>query len=402
LQQAERCLSPGIAGELLTQRMLTLIENGEVYTPEPEGRRDVLLVNGRILKVGNLDRAALKALGLDVEIIDATGCVVTPGLIDPHEHLLGGSGEAGFSTQTPEIHLSEIVAAGITTVVGALGVDTTAKTMAGLLARAKALVEEGMTAFIWAGGYNVPPTSITGSIRDDIMYIAEVIGAGEVAISDDRSTDPQPHELARLVSDAHVGGMLSGKAGVTHFHTGDKEGRLSPLRALVDDFDVKPYMLYPTHIERGEALMREAIELNRLGMFVDIDTVEEDLPKWLRFFLDNGGDPNRVTASSDASITGPRNLYDQVRACVTEHGFALEQVLPIATRNTAEVLKLESKGRLEAGKDADVLVMRKGSFEIKDVIAGGKRMVKDGRLTAAERFLADSNRRVSLRGAKSR
>ena len=79
---------------------------------------------------------------------------------------------------------------GITTVIGCLAVDTTMKTMAGLLARAKALKEEGLAAFIWSGGYNVPPTTITDSIRDDIMFIEEVVDAGEIAISDERSTDP--------------------------------------------------------------------------------------------------------------------------------------------------------------------------------------------------------------------
>ena len=66
---------------------------------------------------------------------------MVPGLIDPHIHLLGGSGETGFSTQTPEFFISEIVRFGVTTVVGTLGVDTTMKTMAGLLAKVKALTE---------------------------------------------------------------------------------------------------------------------------------------------------------------------------------------------------------------------------------------------------------------------
>src|ERR671928_51597 len=93
--------------------------------------------------------------------------------------------------------------AGITTVVGTLGVDTTMKTLPGLLARAKALAEEGITAYLWTGGYNVPPTTILWSVREDILFIAEVLGAGEVAIADERSTDPRPEELARLVNDAH-------------------------------------------------------------------------------------------------------------------------------------------------------------------------------------------------------
>ena len=82
---------------------LTLIQGGEVYAPRLSGRQDVLLCLGRILKIGDIDGRALKTTGLEVESVDATGCIVTPGFIDPHEHLLGGSGEDGFATQTPQI-----------------------------------------------------------------------------------------------------------------------------------------------------------------------------------------------------------------------------------------------------------------------------------------------------------
>jgi beta-aspartyl-dipeptidase (metallo-type) len=380
--------------------MLTLIENGEIYAPGPQGQKSILLADSKIAKVGNVERRAVQSLGLEVEIIDAAGCLVTPGFIDPHEHLLGGSGEKGFSTQTPEIYLSEIVTAGITTVVGCLGADTTMKTLPGLLAKAKALKEEGVSAFIWSGGYSVPPTTIMKTIRDDILFIDEVIGAGEVAISDERSTEPRLDELAKLVSDAHAGGMLSKKAGVTHFHVGEGDERLSLLGELLARYEVKPDWLYATHIERSEALMEEAIEMAARGVFVDIDTVEEDLPRWLRFYLERGGPVDQLTVSSDASISSPRNVYEQVRACAREHGFPLEQVLKLVTSNTARALKLENKGRLEAGKDADVLVLKKSSLEIVDVIANGRLMVKRGELVANESFLEESNRSITLHGRK--
>jgi beta-aspartyl-dipeptidase (metallo-type) len=380
--------------------MLTLIENGEIYAPEPRGRGSVLILGDRIARVGEVDARAAEALGLELAVIDATGCLVTPGLIDPHEHLLGGSGERGFSTQTPEIFLSELVGAGITTVVGCLGVDTTTKTMPGLLARAKALKEEGLTAFVYTGGYNVPPTTLTGSVRDDILFVEEVIGAGEVAISDLRATEPDGRELARLVSDAYAGGLLGGKAGVTHFHVGEGRKRLAPLRALLDEYDVEPAWLYPTHVERSRALMEEAIELTRRGVVVDVDTVEEDLAKWLGFYLERGGDPARLTVSSDASVSSPRTLHQQLRDCVVNHRLPLELVLSLATANTSRVLKLKGKGRIDAGADADVLVLRGGSLEIKEVIAGGRRLMRDGEICQAEAFLKDSNRRVSLSGKK--
>ncbi|HEX2268847.1 MAG TPA: amidohydrolase family protein [Pyrinomonadaceae bacterium] len=360
--------------------MITLIENGEVYGPQPLGQASVLLVDGTIQKVGDVDAHVIERLGLLFEVVDATGCFVTPGLIDPHQHLLGGSGEEGFSSQTPEISTRDIVSAGITTVVGCLGVDTTMKTMAGLLARAKALKEEGLSAFIWSGGYNVPPTTIMSSVGDDVMFIEEVIGAGEIAISDHRSTNPTAHELARVVNDAYIGGMLSKKAGVSHFHVGDTPERLKLLRQLIDDYHTPPHCIYPTHVERNEELMREAIELTRRGCFVDLDTAGEDLTKSIRFYFDNDGDPGHLTLSSDAGQTGPTKLLDQIRTCAKQRSLEFSALISLVTKNTATVLKLADKGVLAPGKAADVLVMDSETLQLKEVIARGKRLLKNGRL----------------------
>lgn len=375
--------------------MLTLIEGGDVYAPEHLGRQSILLVDGKIGRIGEVDRASLDATGLDVDVVDATGCIVCPGFIDPHEHLLGGSGEEGFATQTPEIHLTEIVRGGITTVVGTLGVDTTMKTMPGLLAKAKALKEEGLSAWIWSGGYSVPPTTILDSVREDMMFIDEVLGAGEIAIADERSLEPSPRELATVVTDTRMGGKLSRKAGVTHFHVGPGRRRLKCLEELLDaeEFAVRAEWLYPTHVERGPELMKAAIALVRRGAFVDIDVQEEDLAKWLTFYVDHDGDLAKLTISSDASKKGPHTLYKQIRNCARGHRLPLPQLLALVTRNTAEVLKLRQKGRLETGADGDLLMIEKDSFDIRHVLAHGRHMVTDGAVVVRERYLDDSNRR---------
>src|SRR5215212_2017215 len=378
--------------------MVVVIENGEVFTPAAIGKADLLVVGDTIQKVGAINREALARLELETEFVDAGDCFVAPGLIDPHEHLLGGSGENGFSSQTPELHLTEIASAGITTVVGCLGVDTTMKTLPGLLARAKALKEEGLSAYIWSGGYNVPPTTMMSSIRDDVLFIEEVIGAGEIAISDQRSTDPTAHELARLVNDAYVGGMLSKKAGVTHFHVGETEGRLKLLTQLMTDYHTPPQCIYPSHVERTRELLRDAIPLTREGCYVDFDTAGEDLVEHICFYFKNEGDPGHLTLSSDASQSSPSNLLDQIRRCREEGCIEFERLIRLVTKNTATVLKLNNKGAIAPGKSADVLILDADSLELKDVIAGGKRLFRDGRLDFKETYLKKSNRVINLVG----
>jgi beta-aspartyl-dipeptidase (metallo-type) len=87
---------------------------------------------------------------------------------------------------------------------------------------------------------------------------------------------------------------------------------------------------------------------------------------------------------------------------VALHGFPLELALPLVTANTARVLKLDRKGRLERGCDADALVMRRKTLEITHVFAMGRQLVRGGELVGAERFLKRSTRRITLYGGKPR
>ncbi|HEV2736046.1 MAG TPA: amidohydrolase family protein [Longimicrobiaceae bacterium] len=382
--------------------MFILIENGELYCPEPCGRGSLLVANEVIEKVGEVDRRALDALGVEYEAIDATGCVVAPGFLDPHQHLLGGSGEGSLALQTPMLFLHEIVPAGITSVIGTLGVDTTMKTISGLLARVKALGEEGLESWMWTGGYNVPPTTVMGSIRADLMYVDEVVGAGEVAISDERSLNQSRQHLASLVRDTHVGGLLTGKAGVTHFHVGEEDTRLQPLREIIEEYQVKPEWLYPTHVQRSAKLLDEAIELAKAGAHVDFDTAEQDLAKWFRYYLEHDGPLDRLSISSDADSGHPLIYFEQWRSLVLREGQPLERVLPIVGLNPARAVKLDKrKGTLEVGKDADIVVLDRDTLDVREVIARGNRMVKDGAVAKREKFLEKSFRTIRLTGDRA-
>ena len=380
--------------------MIVALTGAEVFAPERLGRVDLLSLGGRIDRVGELDLGALERLGVGCEVLDCAGALVIPGFVDPHVHLIGGSGEKGFASRTPEIFFSEIVGFGTTTVVGTLGVDTTSRAMPDLLAKVKALRETGLSAYCYAGGYDLPPKSLLASVREDIMYFDEIIGAGEVAISDKRAHEPDIAVLARVTTDAYVGGKLSGKAGVLHVHVGSGRKRLQPLRRLLDEFEIAPETIYASHIERDRELVAEGVDLAKRGCFVDFDVVDKDFHQAWTWYRELGGPADRLSASSDASITSTGSLLDQLRECVLEHGHALEEVLPHFTTNAARALKLHAKGRVAVGADADLTVLDAKTLEVRHVLARGQICVRDGRLTKRESFFDRFERKVSLHGSQ--
>ena len=98
---------------------MILIKQAEVYTPHIIGIKDVLVCGGQIEAIE--DRISLPLPSCHV--IDGTGKLLIPGIIDPHVHVTGGGGEGSFHTQVPPVSLSDLIRGGVTTVVGLLGTD---------------------------------------------------------------------------------------------------------------------------------------------------------------------------------------------------------------------------------------------------------------------------------------
>src|SRR3954471_15409459 len=171
---------------------MQLLRNADVYDPLPKGRRSILIGGERILWMG--EELELPA-ALNVTVRDLEGRRVIPGLIDCHVHLTGGGGEAGPETRVPPLGLSRLTTGGVTTAIGLLGTDDTVRTTAELVTTARGLIAEGLSAYCYTGGYHFPPTTITGSVRGDIVLIDLILGVGELAISDHRSSQPTLPEL---------------------------------------------------------------------------------------------------------------------------------------------------------------------------------------------------------------
>ena len=379
--------------------MFKLIKNVDIYEPKPEGRKDILICNDKIIKVA----ASIESpAGFEVETIDGSGFIAAPGFIDQHVHFIGGGGEGGPATRTPEIKISDLTTAGITTALGLLGTDGITRNSKSLLAKAMALEEEGITTFIYTGNYTIPFETLTGSIQSDLVLIDKIIGVGEVAMADHRSSQPSLEDFKKLYANTRVGGILSGKVGIVHLHLGDGPSGIRPLMEIAQTTEIPIKQFMPTHINRIDHLVTQSIEYLKMGGYVDLTSSfykTADSPRTLsiadalKIYLDNGCPIEQVCASSDANGSIPvfddkgelasigvgtaAALFKDIRSAILDGIVTLEQGLSIITQNPAKALKLHPrKGSIREKSDADIVLLD-NELNIHTVIAKGQIMVKN-------------------------
>jgi beta-aspartyl-dipeptidase (metallo-type) len=391
--------------------MLVLIRNGEVYAPDYLGRKDLLIIDEKIGFVEDQINIPEGFFAEKIKVIDAEGKTILPGFIDSHVHILGGGGEGGYKTRTPEIKLTDATLSGITTLIGVIGTDGTTRTMASLVAKARGLDEEGITCYVQTGSYQVPVRTLTGKIEDDILLVDKIIGTGEIAIADHRSSQPTAEELARIASQSRVGGILSGKSGVVNVHLGDSRDCLRLIYDVIENTDIPIKQFYPTHINRNPYLFEEGIKFGLKGGYVDFTTStipqfledgEVRCGKGLKRMLEEGVPAENITFTSDGQGSLPEfdhegefkglkvaqvsSLFNAVRDAVLEEGIPLETAIKVITSNPARILKLPQKGSLAEGKDADVVIVDPETLTIDTVLAKGKVMVEKGQAVVKGTF----------------
>lgn len=380
--------------------MIKIIKNAEIYSPEFLGKKDIVIVGDKI--EGIYENIKVTEDFLSVEVIDAEGKILVPGFIDAHVHLIGGGGEGGYKTRTPELPLSKITKAGITTVVGVLGTDGVCRNMRSLLAKVKALKEEGITAYCYTGSYDIPVKTMTDSIKGDLLLVEEVIGVGELALSDHRSSQATVEQFINTVAQTRVGGLLSGKAGIVNVHFGGGARKLEYLFKMIEQSEIPPTQISPTHMSRTKEILEAGVEWAKVGGFVDLTTssdpdhLEEGellASQGLKYLLNKGVPIDNITFTSDGNGSMPMfdeegkliglgicsvsTLFDEVRKSVLIEKISLEDALKTITSNPAKVLKLKDKGRIEVNKDADIVLLDKEDLKIDTVIALGKKMVEN-------------------------
>ncbi|WP_067518444.1 beta-aspartyl-peptidase [Endozoicomonas ascidiicola] len=383
--------------------MFLLIKNAELYTPEYLGKKDLLICSGKIVAIEDqIDRLA----NVECRVLNLDGSIVGPGLIDQHVHLIGGGGEGGYATRVPQLMFSDLVKAGLTSVVGILGTDGITRSPKDLYAKVKALEIEGLNAFMHTGSYEVPTRTITGSIRDDMVYVDKVLGV-KVALADHRCSFPSTEVLAQMVSDIRIGGMVSGKKGILHIHMGDLPNPMAQINQLTA-MGLPIHHFSPTHINRNEAIFEEAIDFAKRGGHIDLTSggswLENIAPR-IRHALSNGVPLSQMTISSDGNGSMPKfnekgemvgvtaaNVDSNLKSIpnLLDADLNMTNIFSLLSTNVADSVGL-AKGRIAVGCDADFTAfshsaLSRHDVELSHVISRGQVLMSEGEILVQGTF----------------
>jgi beta-aspartyl-dipeptidase (metallo-type) len=388
---------------------MRLIRGGRVFSPQDLGVKDILLASGSIAAVA--EPSSISVSGFEIEIVEASGKTVIPGFVDSHVHILGGGGEGGPTSRAPEFAVETAVSSGVSTLIGLLGTDCTTRHLESLLAKAYSLEEEGVGTYVMTGGWGVPALSLTGSVQSDLILIDKVVGFGELAIADTRSTHPTLDELARVAAECRLGGLIGNKAGILHIHAGTDGSNLEMVYQLVESKGIPTAQIIPTHINYSAGLLEDSVAFIEGGGRVDLNAFEDprseehalSVASAVQFYQEKNISLDSISVSSDAngslarfdemgrmtglSVAGQGSLLANFRFLLEEKIVDLASAIKMFSTNPARFYRLEQKGEILPGKDADVLMLDSNT-DLTDVIVGGRTMMVEGEIIVKGTFVS--------------
>ena len=382
--------------------LFKIVRDVDVYAPDHLGRRDILIAGDKVARIASKIDVPV-SLG-DVDEFSLSGRKVVPGYIDYHNHFLGGGGGTGFASRVPPMHLTQFTRAGITTVVGCLGMDGTTRNMPALLGLAHSLDLEGLTTYIYSGAtFEHPAVTLTGRVRTDMIYVDKIIGVGEVSLSENGPSlatyGPGTAYIAQVASEAMMAGRLTGKCGVVVLQVPTVRQGLKPLFEILERTGIPARQFVPAHANSNEEYLQQVIRFAELGGTIDLTSTyspEAAHPRSIKSskavtrILESGIPIDQITMTTDGNGAYPllqegrshylsvSTLHQEVRDMVIDEALDLSDALKVVTANPARILHLEKKkGCVAEGADADFLVLD-DDLNIDYVFAKGRPMVVEG------------------------
>lgn len=366
---------------------------------------DIFLAGGVIAMIA----PAINPGNLACTTVDLEGRTVIPGLVDGHVHYLGTAGDEGLDSKTPEIFVSHFFKHGVTTAVGVLGFGSVVEGPRHLYAKTNTLYEDGLSAYMHTGTFDIPSPTVTGSVKEDLVMLPRVLGV-KVAVNDPCASLPSVREFARLAGLAYIAGNQSGKCGVLHTHIGHHGDPYAFLEEAHLLSGVPKKQFVPTHCNWSTSHVDGAIPYAKNGGFVDFSTILS----WERGsmtsmaasdatvkLLDAGVPETQISFSSDGNVgmsirdkdrtkyglylQRVNSLYEEVVALAGK-GVSYAAAVKLATENPARYLGLyPKKGTVAVGSDADIVAVN-DDLSIHAVYARGREAVRAGEPLIFSRF----------------
>ena len=344
-----------------------LIKGGTVIDPSQglNAVRDVALAKGKVAAVeSSIDEKSAS------EVIDATGLIVTPGLIDLHVHAFWGVSHYGIEPDPSNL------AKGVTTAldVGSAGART-------FPAFRRFIIEQSQTRL-----YALLNISSMGMISpaigelEDLRWanVEEAVEVGransdhvlgiKARLSKAQAADNDVDALKRAIEAAEA------LDGFVMIHVGDTKTSLEDLTAMLRPGDVVTHAYHGRSygvLDDAGNVLEGIVEAQNRGVVFDIGHGQGSFSfATAEKAMAQGFFPGNI--SSDLhfyNIEGP--VFDQVTTLskFLHLGLPLEEVIRLSTDATAKTMGVDDRlGTLKVGAEGDVTIMRlaEGRFTYAD------------------------------------
>ncbi len=374
-----------------------LLKGGEVIDPSQNlrGRFDVAVEDGVISEV-----AAGLDLGGAARVIDVSGKLVTPGLIDLHTHVYEGVNQTAVNPD-----------------------------LAGVMSGVTTLVDAGSAGCYTFGGF---PRYVAPNARTRIFCMVHISRTGlnfQPELS--RREDIDVEETVRVVQankplaqgiKLRAVGPAVPTMGMEMFHLAKRAARESGVRLMVHigdrfagDGPTLTRQLLPlmesgdiiTHLFSGNPgrildddgkVFPEVFEAQERGVFLDTAHGRQNFSfDVARRALDQGVRPRSI--STDLTIPGRLNTVHSMTEMLSRFmalGFSLEDVIRMATANPAAAIGMcDTLGSVAPGRAADISVLEESTGDWlfrdteEDTLRGDKALAPVVTIKGGEVFAAD-------------
>jgi len=347
-----------------------LIKGGRVIDPAQkiDGIMDVAVYKNEVATIGPAISPTPR-----VHVIDATGKIVVPGLIDVHTHIYDG---IVFNGAAPDV---VGVNQGVTTLVD--GGSAGQAIFDGFSRYVIPAARTSLYCFLHIGSFGLavvpelwyPEEIKTGATETMILNYPELIRGVKIRL------------VGKLIASEGVAVVKTAQKTAKKFglplmiHLGDRERWISPsltreVLPLLEKGDILSH-IYTAHrgglLEDDRRAIPELMKAIERGVVLDVANGMSNCAfSVAREMIEMGIVPSTLSTDvTKASVRGPVYGLTVTMSKFLELGLSLDAIVSMTTINPATAIRIDDrKGSLKPGMDADISILeiKTGSWQFPD------------------------------------